>query len=132
MLLSKLSQFSFTRFLMSGGVNTAITYAIYVLLLMFVPYQISYTVSYVVGIFLAYTLNRFFVFKSHCGARSILLFPLVYVVQYLTAMLMLWVWIEQLERSEKIAPLIAIISTVPITYFLSRFIFLTKSRKPKQ
>jgi putative flippase GtrA len=130
MLLSRLSQFSFTRFLMSGGVNTALTYAIYIFLLMVVPYQVSYTIAYVLGIFLAYALNRFFVFKSHRGVRSVVLFPLVYLVQYLTAMLTLWVWIEQLGKSEKVAPLIAIIITVPITYLLSRFIFLPKSCKP--
>lgn len=126
-LLSRLTQFSFARFLISGGFNTALTYTIYLFLLIVAPYQVSYTIAYVLGIFLAFVLNRFFVFKSHRGVRSVLLFPLVYLVQYLASMLTLWVLVERLELSERPAPLVAIIITVPITYVLSRFIFVQKS-----
>ena len=111
---------------MSGGFNTALTYAIYLLLLMIAPYQLSYTVAYVIGICLAYMLNRFFVFKSHRGTRSLLMFPLVYLAQYMVSMLTLWVWIDHFGRNPKAAPLVAIIITVPVTYLLSRFIFLQK------
>jgi putative flippase GtrA len=126
LLPSRLTQLSFAKFLISGGFNTAVTYAIYLALLMLAPYQVSYTVAYVIGIFLAFALNHFFVFKSHRGVRSVVLFPLVYLVQYLASMLTLWVWIEQWGRSERTAPLVAIIVTVPITYLLSRFVFLPK------
>lgn len=114
---------------MSGGLNTVLTYAVYLLLLIVVPYQVSYTIAYVLGVFLAFALNRFFVFRSYRGGRSVVLFPLIYLIQYLVSMLVLWVWVDQLELSERVAPLIAIVITIPITYMLSRFIFLTKAAR---
>jgi len=39
-------------------------------------------------------------------------------------MLCLWLWIEQLGWNEQVAPLVAIAITVPLTYVLSRFVFV--------
>ena len=114
----------FLRFIVSGGVNTAITYGIYLVLLQIVTYEISYSIAYVSGIAISYALNRSFVFRSYNGLRSILLFPLVYVVQYAFGMLLLWLWVEMAGLSDKIAPLIVVAVTLPLTYVLSRFVFV--------
>ena len=42
-----------------------------------------------------------------------------------------WIWVEKLHQHEKLAPLIAVAITVPITYFFSRFIFKQKGTKQK-
>lgn len=114
---------NFAKFLISGGLNTAITYGFYLILLMFIPYIASYTISYITGIVLAYLLNRFFVFKSHQGLKSIALLPLVYLFQYVITLLILWCWVEKLGFTDRLAPLVAIIITIPITYILSKFVF---------
>jgi len=123
-LASRLARLSFPRFLVSGGINTALTYGLYLLLLMIGTYQVSYTIAYLVGIVVAFLLNRHFVFQSYRGIRSVLLFPLVYVAQYLLSMLTLWVWVDQLKQNAKLGPLIAIVITVPITYLMSKYIFV--------
>ncbi|WP_434682062.1 GtrA family protein [Pseudomonas sp. R1-18] len=112
---------------MSGGVNTALTYGLYLLLLLYFPYAVSYTISYISGILLAYVLNRFFVFKSHRGIRSILLLPLIYLVQYLLSLVILWWWVEQLHFDARVAPLIAIAITLPVTFVLSKLAFSDKN-----
>jgi len=117
-------KYRFSRFLISGGFNTVVTYIIYLLLLMVASYKVSYTAAYLFGIFLAFFMNRYFVFKSHKGLRSIAFFPFVYLVQYIVSMLCLWLWIEQLGWNEEVAPLVAIAITVPLTYVLSRFVFV--------
>lgn len=114
----------FLRFIVSGGVNTAITYGIYLVLLQIITYQISYSIAYVSGIAVSYALNRSFVFRNHHGLRSILLFPLVYVAQYALGMLLLWLWVEMAGLSDKVAPLIVVAVTLPLTYVLSRFVFM--------
>lgn len=114
---------NFAKFLIAGGLNTAITYGIYLILLMLIPYTASYTISYITGIVLAYLLNRFFVFKSHQGLKSIALLPLVYLAQYVVGILILWCWVEKLGFSDRLAPLAAIIITIPITYIFSRLVF---------
>lgn len=126
-LLKRLHEFSFARFLASGAFNTLVTYALYLILLNITSYKASYTITYIFGILLSYILNRHFVFKSTAGSRSILLYPLVYLAQYLVSMGVLWLWIDHLHFNEKAAPLIAIIITIPLTYLLSKAIFTKKT-----
>ncbi|MBH3412030.1 GtrA family protein [Pseudomonas putida] len=122
-VISKLLNLDIARFLMSGGFNTALTYGMYLGLLTFLPYQLSYTVSYLAGIVLAYVLNRFFVFKSHNGVRSALMMPVIYLVQYLLSLVVLWLWVEKLQLDSRLAPLAAIALTLPVTFVLSRLAF---------
>lgn len=117
----------FVRFLMSGGVNTALTYGLYLALLMILPYMYSYTIAYVSGIILSYLLNRFFVFKDHRGIKSALLLPVIYAGQYALSLIIIWTWVEWLGLNQKFAPLIAIALTVPATFLFSKFAF---SKKP--
>jgi putative flippase GtrA len=122
----------FPRFLISGGLNTAITYFFYVALLQFLPYRISYTVAYVSGIVLAYVLNRFFVFEGHRGLRSVAALPLIYLVQYLFGILLIWLCVEKIGISPLVAPLVVIMFSLPFTYLLSHFAFMgnTKENRP--
>lgn len=118
----------FLRFLLSGGINTGATYAIYLALLHTFDYKAAYTIAYVTGILLSYALNRTFVFRSHRGWSSALLFPLVYVAQYLAGLATVWVWVSMLHFAQSLAPLIAILATIPITYILSRSVFTKQGR----
>lgn len=114
---------AFFRFLLSGGFNTAATYVLYLLLLYVFQYQVSYTITYVLGIVLAYYLNRFFVFRAKGGLKTIALFPLVYLVQYLVGLGVLSLWVEILGLGEWLAPVAACVVTIPLTFLLSRWIF---------
>lgn len=127
-VISKVLNLDIARFLMSGGFNTALTYGMYLVFLTFLPYQPSYTLSYIAGIVLAYVLNRFFVFKSHQGVKSAVLMPLIYLTQYLLSLIVLWFWVDQLELDSRLGPLTAIILTLPLTFLLSKFAF--KKRQP--
>lgn len=116
----------FARFLLSGALNTAVTYLIYLALLQLIPYIFAYTVSYAGGIAMAFFLNRMFVFKTHRGLKSLLLFPLVYLVQYCVGLIVAVVWVEGLELPRSLAPIASIIVTIPITFILSRAVFARK------
>lgn len=126
-LRARVASSSFLRFLISGGFNTAATYAVYLALLGTLGYKVAYTIAYVFGIVLAFAINRLFVFRSHRGWRSVVLFPLVYLAQYMVSLTVIWLWVEQLHLSSKLAPLIAIVITIPLTFVLSRFVFRGKS-----
>jgi len=117
-------EFRFIRFLCSGGANTAITYIIYLLLLQFLTYQVSYTIAYVAGIAIAFTLNKVFVFKEHQGWKSVLLYPFVYLIQYLFGILILWLTVNQMGLKVELGPLVVIVLTVPLTYWLSKLAFV--------
>jgi putative flippase GtrA len=110
--------------LCTGGLNTAVTYGIYLLLLQVTNYQISYTIAYVTGIIFTFLLNRLFVFKTHQGLKSLVLFPLVYVFQYFFGMLILWLGVQYLNLDVKFGPLVVVILSIPLTYLLSKFVFV--------
>lgn len=114
---------SFVRFLISGGINTGATYAGYLVLLNFTGYKLAYSIAYIFGIALAFMVNRFFVFRTHRGWQSIMLFPFVYLAQYLASLAIVWICVDQLSLKKEVAPLIAVTITIPLTFMLSRFVF---------
>lgn len=128
-IIITLSQFlhsRIARFLISGCFNTAITYGAYFFLLQLMSYQWAYTMAYVLGIALAFALNRAYVFESHRGWFSLVVFPLIYVLQYFLGVGLLWGLVAVLGLSQVLAPLLVILLTVPVTYLMSRFVFLRR------
>lgn len=111
------------RFLVSGGVNTVVTYGIYLLLVQFLRYQVAYTVTYVIGIALGYLLNAFWVFKSVPTFKSAVAYPVVYMGQYALGIGLLSVFVDVLGIENRIAPALVIAVTLPLMFVLSKFVF---------
>jgi putative flippase GtrA len=116
----------FLRFLVTGGINTALTYVLYLLLLPLFGYLVAYSVAYVIGIVLSYWLNSAFVFRQPMNWRSLVRFPLVYVVQYLLTGALLWLLVDMLGVDERIALLAAIAVTVPVTFLAAQLAILPR------
>lgn len=128
-MIKKLVSFSFARFLVSGGVNTAVTYVAYLLLLKEFSYTVAFSIAYAMGILLAFVMSRYFVFQSHRGATSAILFPFIYAIQYVISLCVIWLWVEKIGFYASLAPLASIVITIPITYVLSKVLFSPPSRK---
>ncbi|MYN15035.1 GtrA family protein [Pusillimonas sp. TS35] len=120
---------SFIKFIISGGLNTTITYVLYIFLLQITTYKVSYTISYTIGICIAYWLNRAFVFNAHRGFVSMLALPFIYVLQYLFGIAVLWFWVDWFGLDEVYGPAIVVFITIPVTYALTRLVFMDKERK---
>ena len=118
----KLVKSEFFKFIFFGGVNTALSYAIYVILIFFLVYPVAYTLAYILGIFISYYLNSRFVFKREFSLVKAFQYPLVYLVQYLLGVSLLSVLIEIFSLNKFIAPALVIVFTIPVTFSLSRFI----------
>ena len=117
------------RFVFFGASNTLIAYGLYLVLLLFLPYPVAYTISYVCGIFVSYYLNATFVFNERLRLARALQYPLVYVVQYIFGMSMLYVLVELLHISKVLAPFVVAIVMIPIAYRLSRYIIKRQPRR---
>ncbi|RAV13783.1 GtrA family protein [Paenibacillus contaminans] len=117
----------FIWYVMVGGFNTAITYLLYLGCLIFFSYTISYSISYIIGIFTAFILNSKLVFRTKLSWRKAFQFPLVYIVQYIISTFLLYVGISMLNINEKIAPLGVLLLTVPLTFILAKWIFKNKN-----
>jgi len=114
---------AFGRFLLSGGFNTLLTYAIYLMLLHFLSYRISFTITFIIGIVIAYVLSRYFVFAVPSKGRRVMMFPIIYIIQYIVSMLMVFLWVDWLQLHVVWAPLASIVITIPITFALNRWVF---------
>lgn len=110
------------RFLVVGAINTTVTYILYLALLLLFPYSISYTIAYVLGIGFAYFLNTRFVFRVQHTLARFTLFPLVYSAQYITGILALFLAVNLFKIPDRFALIASIVTTVPITFLVSRSI----------
>ena len=109
----------FLRFLIVGGVNTLASYAVYLAFLYFLNPYWSYIASYISGIFLSYILHLKFTFRSAHRMVKIASYPLVYVVQFALGISILHLALKA-GIAEEIAPLFAVVISIPVTFFMSR------------
>lgn len=118
----------FARFLISGALNTGVTYLLYLGFLQFFSYRIAYTAAFVLGILISYGLNAMFVFRAKIAIRSLIRFPLIYFVQYVLGLVLVATLVEFAGVAAWIAPIFAILVTVPLTFVLSRSIFSSEKK----
>lgn len=118
-----------SRFAVAGVFNTGVTYVIYLLLLMFMPYAWAYSVTYVIGLAIGYALNAYWVFKTQPSAKSAAMYPVAYIFNYLLGLLLLRTLVESLGVSTEIAPLLVIVATVPLMYLMMKFVFCGRSHE---
>jgi putative flippase GtrA len=117
------------RFVAAGVVNTAATYVAYLALLQVAVYHVAFTLAFVAGILLSYALNARFVFRRPASWRSAWRFPLIYVLQYALGLALVSICVEWLRAPTWLAPLMALVVTVPLTYLAMRKLFLVEARR---
>lgn len=89
----------------NGAFNTALTYALYLLLIKVLDYRVAIVLVYAVGICLSYLLNGAVVFQAR-GRFGF--FVLVYVGLLLVNLLITWLLVARFAWSEELAPLPAV------------------------
>lgn len=109
------------KFVITGAVNTGLTYLIYLLLLWVVDYRMAYLLSFVTGIAIALVLNSKFVFKTALTFKKAAGFVAAYFVQLIAGIFILQLLVEQTSISRAFAPLCMMVFTVPLSFFMSRY-----------
>jgi putative flippase GtrA len=122
----------FVRFLLGGGINTAVTYVLFLVLSSFVHHAVAYSIVYLIGIGLSYAINVRWVFRSHSSARTVVAYPMIYGVQYVYGLAVLSLLIDRLALSSDIAMLIVIGTSVPLTFVLSRALLKARGNVPSR
>lgn len=114
------------RFLIAGGINTLVTYLIYLALLNIADYRIAFTLSFIAGIFIAYGLNTLFVFKTPLSLHKMFQYPLLYALQYGGGLLLLAILVDDFGVDKRFAPLINVLLLTPLTFMLNKWFLLRK------
>jgi len=117
------------RFLIGGGANTLLSYAIYWLLLAWLSYPFAYTVSYAAAILTGFTISTWFVFRTPWSWHKLAAFPLVQLLNYLLGLGTVTVCVRYLDVDTRIAPVLATAIVLPANFLLTRS--LMRFRAPK-
>lgn len=113
----------FIKFAIVGFGNLFISLVIYYLLVFFsINYQIANIGGFITGSLNGYIWNKLWVFKENKqNIISIIKFYSTYLATWLLSAVLLYIWIEIIGISDKIAPVINIFITTPINYLLNKY-----------
>ena len=117
----------FARFLVVGVANTAVSYGVYLVLLLVIDYRIAYTVAYVAGSSAATLRTRGSCSARTPGARSALAYLATYAAMYLASLLVLYLAVDFAGVPKPLAMLAALFVTVPASFLLLRRGFAKRS-----
>jgi putative flippase GtrA len=112
------------RFLAVGAFNTLSTYLIYLLCLTIMNYALAFSITTVVGIFIAYVANAKFVFQVPLSWREMMKYPIIYIAQYLIGLTLLVLEVHLLGMNEKLAPLMNVVLMIPLTYVMNKLVLV--------
>lgn len=115
----------FIKFGLVGLLNNVLFYVVYwVLLKNGFHYQVANVIGFSASIVNAYMWNNSFVFKSEQN-RWISKFVKTYVTYASTGILLngilLFLWIDIIGISEIIAPIISLVLTIPLNFFMNKY-----------
>lgn len=112
------------RFGAVGVVNTLAYYAVYLLLRLLMPYVVAHVLAWAVAVVVSFLLNSAYTFRVAPTWRRLALYPLSSLPNVIMTTAGLVVLVEWLDVGERLAPLIAGILTIPLTY-LATSVLLT-------
>ena len=113
----------FFRFVITGGLATALHYGLYYLLLrMSVNMTIAYTIGYLLSFIFNYLMSARFTFKRKTTKRNGVGFILAHLVNYFLQifLLKLFVW---LGVPEAFGPFPVYAISIPVNFLMVRFVF---------
>lgn len=121
---------SVIKFGLVGGLCTVVSLAFYYLFIYcYMNYIVANTLSFLVGTVFGYFLNKSWVFKNRSRSySSVWKFYVTYISSYLFSTGMLFVWVDQLQISDKIAPLINLCFTIPFNFIMSKIWVFKESK----
>lgn len=115
------------RFLLTGSLNTAVSLVVYWLALLVVPASIAYGIAYVFGITFTYYLNARWVFKVPMKWKVFAqFFQWFSLMRFCADQTLLHALIIFGHVDEKIAPLLVLPVTTPLSFLLSRYLLKRK------
>ncbi len=118
------------RFGLVGLVNTGTFYVLYLLLHPYLPYFAAFTAAFLISMVGSFFMNTYFTYRTKPTWRKFLLFPLPNITNYLVQSGGVLALVQWLEVNDKIAPLLAAVVAIPITFVLSKLVLTSRDAEP--
>lgn len=111
------------RYLVVGGSNTLITYAIFLGLSLVIPVWLAYTVAYLIGLAWNVFGSARFVFRAKSGPKKLAQFAGFSVAIYLCGRAVIWMCAPRTFGSLVLTTLLVLVITTPMSFLAGAFIF---------
>lgn len=111
----------FIRFILVGGVNTVVYYIVYSLCLHVLHwhYFMAHMMGFAISLVGSFFLNTLFTYKVKPTMTKFLRFPLTQLVNIATSATLLFLLVGYFQMNSSIAPIVAVIFTIPITFLVT-------------
>lgn len=121
----------FLRFVVVGCVNTLHYYLVYLLFLhvMGVHYFPAHLIGVVSSVIGSYFLNTLYTYKVRPSWETFLRFPLTQLFNMGVTVVLLYLLVEQLHINSSLAPILAVLVTLPATFILTGRMLKTSCKK---
>lgn len=113
----------FVRFVLTGGLNTAASYGVYLLLLGPMGYRWAYIASFIFGMGLSYAMLRWVVFQTAGRQHAWAMVAATQLGQFVLGLGVVEVWVAVLRWPQALAALASVAVCVPLSYLVHRWVF---------
>ncbi|MGW0551226.1 GtrA family protein [Streptomyces sp. Wb2n-11] len=111
----------FASFAAIGLVNTAVYYAVYASLNIWLPYLVAHGVGYAVSIVGSFLLNSYVTLRTRPTWRAFVRYPLSGVANVVGSGILLYVAVSKLGMDENISAVAAGVLVTPLSFLLARW-----------
>jgi putative flippase GtrA len=123
----KFIESEFRRFILVGGLNTILSFGLFLLLMNLINYKLAYTLAFVLGILGSYLMNTYLVFHAKFEFKKLLKFPFVYIFQYLLGLVLISIFVDRYGLNKILSSVFTILASIPISFVMSRWIIKPSS-----
>jgi putative flippase GtrA len=117
-----------SKFAVVGVINTGTFYAAYLLMHVWLAYYPAYVIAFLASMVGSFFLNTYITYRTRPTWRKFLLFPLTNLTNFVVTSVGVVVLVEWFGVSERIAPLLAAATAIPVTFLVSRRILTHRDR----
>lgn len=116
-------------FCLVGLVNTLVSYLVYLAGRLVLPYMVAFVLGWVVGVVVSFLLNCWFTYRVKPTLRGFVLFPLSSLPNIVLSSAGVLLMVEVLGWDQRIAPLVATVLAIPVSYLIARTILVGPVRR---
>ncbi len=119
--MPKLEIREFITFAIVGVINTGTYYAFYLLGLKGIglAYMIAHFSAVILSMIISFFLNSYVTYKVKPTLKKFLIYPVTQLVNIIVTAVLLYILVDGLHISSSIAPLGALVITVPVTFIVT-------------
>jgi putative flippase GtrA len=112
----------FVRFVAVNVANTLLYWLLYLFFLLVMPYVAANVLALAIAIGLAYLMNARYAFRVRMTGRTLAGFLVTNATTMALRTAAVWLLVELHLTGEPIAPLVAVVITLPVAFLLTRLV----------